>query len=312
MAKCVYDEFSREIADKANEILGYDLSEIMFCGPAEILNKTQYCQPAILTANVMIWDAFVRRNGVVPSCVAGHSVGEYAAFVASGAMSFEVALHLIKIRAEAMDKASPKDASGEPAGAMCAILGADKDVVARAIREYFDEEGSVNTGGEDGQGQGGEDKRCSIANYNCPGQVVITGLYEDVVAVREVAIGLGAKKGIMLPVSGPFHSKWMQTAAEHLRRAASSVQIFVPKIPIISNVTARPILTPEEIRGLIPIQVTSPVLWEDSIATMVDMGVCTFIEIGNGNVLTGISKRCAPSMSFISVQNPLGAPVSLS
>jgi [acyl-carrier-protein] S-malonyltransferase len=265
---------------KFEEILGYDLFDVMYNGPAERLNQTIYTQPAVLTASIMIWNymkSFNPFGDLHIACVAGHSIGEYAALVASGCLSFESALRLIKVRAAAMAETSPDN------GAMCALLGSDAQIVLQAI----------------GQVCGVDEKLCTIANYNCPGQIVISGIREYVEKVRDAAISMGAKKGVMLSVSGPFHSPWMQPASERLEEAVSGVEFFTPQIPVVSNVTGD---IADDWRTLLPLQIKSPVLWERSVQTMVDLGVDTFIEVGNGNVLTGISKRCVPDKTFISLQ----------
>jgi [acyl-carrier-protein] S-malonyltransferase len=303
MAKTIYEGFSRAIADEASAILGYDIADIMFNGPAETLNQTQYSQPAILTASVMILDAIAHIKGpqilaaskergrfaagARLACVAGHSVGEYAALVASGCVSFETALKLLQVRGRAMDEASPKDASGAALGGMCAILGLDADAIGRIIREHCDD----------------DEQRCAIANCNCPGQIVITGLKADVDAVGNAALASGAKRAVQLSVSGPFHSKWMQPAADRLLAEFAAVALENPQIPVISNVTAQPMTSKDDVRRLMPKQVISPVLWEDCVHTMGDMGVERFFEIGNGTVLSGISKRCIQDKTFVSIQN---------
>jgi [acyl-carrier-protein] S-malonyltransferase len=262
------------------DILGYDLFGVMFNGPAEKLNQTIYTQPAVLTASIMIWNymkSFEQFNRLNIACVAGHSIGEYAALVASGCITLEDALRLIKVRAAAMAEASPSD------GAMCAILGSDEETLRRVILQVCSE----------------DKKLCAIANYNCPGQIVISGIRAYVEKVRDAAIAMGAKKGVMLSVSGPFHSPWMQPASERLEEAVSDVDFSPTQIPVVSNVTGN---VANDWQTLLPLQVKSPVLWNASIQAMVNLGVNVFVEVGNGNVLSGISKRCAPDKTFISLQ----------
>jgi [acyl-carrier-protein] S-malonyltransferase len=168
---------------------------------------------------------------------------------------------------------------------MCAVLGSDVDILAEIIGDVCD----------------GDESLCSIANYNCPGQTVITGLREYVDKIRELAMSRGAKKCVMLPISGAFHSKWMQPATERLTHALTDMTLGSPTIPIISSVTGQPVAS-DSIKTLLPTQVMAPVRWSDCMATMVEMGADVFVEVGSGNVLTGISKRCAPEKTFISLQ----------
>ncbi|MDR0631006.1 MAG: ACP S-malonyltransferase [Holosporales bacterium] len=286
MARTIYDHNITKTAELADRIFGSKLTDVMFNGPAEKLNQTRYTQPAILTASVMILE-YMRSFGEVDViCAAGHSIGEYSALVAAGVMSFETALSLVKIRADAMDEASPKNPERDtPLGAMSAILGGDVDILSEIINDLCSD----------------DELLCSIANYNCPGQIVITGLREYVEQVCERAISNGAKKGVMLPVSGPFHSKWMQPAAERLTHALAAIRLEPPNFPVISNVTGQPTAL-EDVKKLLPRQVVAPVRWSDCMETMVKLGADTFIEIGSGNVLSGISKRCAPDKTFVSLQ----------
>ncbi|MDR1207719.1 MAG: ACP S-malonyltransferase [Holosporales bacterium] len=285
MAKTIYDRGFTQTVKIADRVFGSSLTDVMFNGPEDQLNQTIYTQPAILTASVMIWEYVQSFGALNIICAAGHSVGEYSALVAAGVMSFEVALSLVKIRASAMAEASPRDPSGAPLGAMCAVLGGELDVLAKIINEVCHEYESL----------------CSIANYNCPGQTVITGLREHVDKVRDIAISRGAKKCVMLPISGAFHSKWMMSATERLSDELADMNFEKPTFPIISSVTGKRIAS-DSLNILLPTQVIAPVRWSECMDTMVKMGADVFIEVGSGSVLTGISKRCAPEKTFISMQ----------
>ncbi|MDR2464310.1 MAG: ACP S-malonyltransferase [Holosporales bacterium] len=290
MGKSVYNEMTPEIIERINEKFDIPLLDIMFNGPIEKLNQTKYTQPAIFIVSVTLLHTLEKfckeafwKNVV---CVAGHSVGEYSALVASGCLQLESALELVRIRAIAMEEASPKDDQNTSLGSMSAILGCDKKIIEEIIVEHC----SSNT------------KRCTIANYNCPGQIVITGLLDDVETVCSRALECGAKKCVKLNVSGPFHSQWMETASKRLKEAIEDITFATCKVPVISNVTAHAMTTAEDFKRLLPIQVTSPVMWNECMDTMVKMGVDTFVEIGSGKVLSGISKHCATDKRFISIQ----------
>lgn len=292
MGQSVYEEFimARDIAEKANHSLGYSLTNLMFYGPSEKLNQTRYTQPAIFITSVMLLkalEAFYGNNFYSKIfCVAGHSIGEYAALAATDSLPFNQLLDLIQTRAIAMEEASPKDQMGLPKGVMCALLGVDKEKLVPLIKEQF-----------------GEDPyHCVIANDNCPGQVVITGIREDVEKIRDIALEQGAKKGVILPVSGPFHSAWMQPAVDILCEKLKHLTLKNCRMPLISNVTAQPITLASDLKNFIPQQVASPLRWQESIDTMVKMGINTFVEVGNGQILTGISRRCAPKSHFLSIQ----------
>jgi [acyl-carrier-protein] S-malonyltransferase len=286
MAKTIYDCRFTKTAELANRVFGNHLTDVMFNGPEDTLTQTTYTQPAILTASVMIWEYIKSFGKLNVTCAAGHSVGEYSALVAAEVISFETALSLVKIRANAMDEASPRDPkNGTPLGAMCAILGTETDVLIEIITNVCHE----------------DELLCSIANYNCPGQAVITGRREYVEQIRDIAITRGAKKGVMLPVGGAFHNKRMQPASDQLAHALVDMKMEPPKFPVISNVTGQQTAL-DNLKTLLPAQVVAPVRWSACMNTMVEMGANVFLEVGSGNVLTGISRRCAPEKTFISLQ----------
>lgn len=278
---------ARSVLLKAQSILGYPLKDILFEGPAERLNQTCFAQPALFVVSVMALAVLrARHPSLSPDCVAGHSVGEYAALVAAGTLSFEDALALLMTRSRTMQSASPTDAAGQPIGAMCALLGANLETLNEHLRTIYH----------------GHPERCALANDNCPGQVVLTGLRSDVEQVRDWALQQGARKGVMLPVSGPFHSVWMRPAEEALRAQLVGIPFQDAHPFLISNVTAQAVTSGAFLRDLLPHQVTSSVRWRESMKTMADLGIDTFIEVGAGQVLTGLAKRCIPEARFFSVQ----------
>lgn len=289
MGQSVYHAFpeARALISRANAVLGYPLEKLLFEGPIERLNQTAFTQPALFVTSVMTLLALKSQHpALCPTCVAGHSVGEYAALVASGVLSFEDALALIMVRAQAMDDASPKNVEGEPEGAMCAILGGNLATLTEHLNATFAK----------------HPERCALANDNCPGQVVLTGRRPDVEEVRDWAMEHGARKGVMLSVSGPFHSCWMRPAEDALRAQVEHLSFHEANPPLISNVTAHPVTSAATLKDLLPKQVTSPVLWRESMETMRNLGVETFIEVGPGKVLSGLAKRCIPEARVFSIQ----------
>jgi [acyl-carrier-protein] S-malonyltransferase len=291
MGKSVYHEVLTETIKMINEKVNFPLLDMMFNGPIEKLNQTKYTQPAAFIASIMLLLTLEKFCGEAfwkdVVCVAGHSVGEYAAMVASGCLSIEDALDLIKVRAIAMEESSPKNDQNEPIGGMHAILGCNKEIIEEIIEKNYAKDA----------------KRCAIANYNCPGQIVVTGLLEEGINVAcQLALEHGARKHVRLNVSGPFHSQWMEPARLRLMDMISNIMFSQCKVPVISNVNAQAITSTEDFNRLIPLQVISPVRWEECVNTMVRMGVDTFVEIGAGKVLSGISRYCAPDKCFISIQ----------
>lgn len=290
----IYQEFSsaRIVAQKVDDLLGYSLSDLMFYGPDEDLRKTRFAQLAIFTTSLMILsvieDYFDKDLSEIVSYAAGHSVGEYAALVAAQILSLEDSIDLLKARAQAMDEASPRSADGQPLGGMCAILGLEKGQVMRII----DEEVGTNS------------RLCSLANDNCPGQIVVTGTREGVERVRERALREGAKRGVMLAVSGPFHSCWMKPAEAVLCEKIANVSLQQGRFPVVSNVTAQPILNVDEWKDLLPRQVTHPVRWRETMEGLTRRGIHTFWEIGHGQVLSQLGRRCSSTSTFVSLQSP--------
>lgn len=259
---------SKAFYDRADEILSFPLSNYMLNGPQEELTLTYNAQPALLTTGVMVANKIIQA-GITPQYTAGHSLGEYSAFVVSGVMTFEDAVATVRKRGLYMDEAVP---AGQ--GAMAAILGMESQSLQAVCEE-------VTANGDTVQ----------LANLNCPGQIVISGTKEGVEKACVAAKEAGAKRAIPLVVSGPFHSTLMQPAADKLADALSEVQIQEPKIPVISNVTSDVLQQTEAIKKEMVEQVVSPVLWEQNVRTLIDLGVTVFIECGPGKVLSGLVKK---------------------
>ena len=265
---------SKKLYESADQKLGFSLSDIMLNGPAEELTKTYHAQPALLTTSTMIAKLLIEA-GITPDYTAGHSLGEYSALVASGAISFEDAVLLVHRRGLFMNEAVP---AGE--GTMAAILGLDATSLAEVTQK-------VTQAGDIVQ----------IANLNCPGQIVISGTAEGVKKASEQAKEAGAKRAIPLTVSGPFHSELMRPAAHKLDEAINSIKLSTAKPPVISNVTALPVEDAADVKSLLVEQLYSPVRWEESIQQMLDFGVNVFIECGPGKVLSGLVKKIDRSVT---------------
>ena len=264
-------DFAEKYLDEASAILGFDLKKICLEGPAEELQKTEITQPAILTVSIAALELLKTKDSrLITSSVAGHSLGEYSALVAAGSIAFEDAVKIVHLRGKFMQEAVP---AGE--GAMAAVLGADNNV----IREVCAEIGNVWP-----------------ANFNSPGQVVISGKKEAVDTAGGKLKERGAKRIIPLAVSAPFHCPLMQPAADKLKIELDKIEIKDAQIPVVANVTSDYATKGAEIRTLLYKQVTSPVLWEDSVKKMVEGGVKSFIEVGAGKVLSGLIKKIAPDV----------------
>lgn len=281
MGKDLYESFEnvRSIFDKADQILNEQFLDLVFNGTEEELKRTENTQPGILMVSVAIYE-LMRSFGIKADMTAGLSLGEYSALVATGSIAYEDALPLVRKRGQFMQQAVP-----EGKGAMAAVIGLDKEILKSCCKD-------AQTVGIVG-----------IANYNCPGQLVISGETLAVQKASELAAQAGAKRVILLNVSGPFHSPLLKPAGEALEAELGSVEIKDPVIPVISNVTARPVKAAAEIKDLLVKQVSSPVLWEDSIRYMIDSGVDTFIEMGPGKVLTGFVKKIDKSLKTMNVED---------
>ncbi len=269
MGKDLYDEFSfaKDIFERANEILGFNLTKICFEGPEEKLKQTDITQPAIFTHSVIAAHLLAER-GVAPDLAAGHSLGEYSALVAAEAMSFEDALRVVKKRGELMQHAGEK----QP-GTMAAIIGLNAEVVEE-ICAKVSSSGIVQP-----------------ANFNSPQQIAISGSLQGIEKASQMAKDKGAKKVIPLVVGGAFHSPLMSSAQDELKYTLDQIEISEAKIPVYANVTAKPVTDASEIRDLLHKQLTSPVRWVETIQNMIEDGATNFNEVGPGNVLSGLLKR---------------------
>lgn len=274
---------ARKIFEEADAALGFPLSQLCFEGPEDELKLTANTQPAILTASIAVLAALKEKQpDFSPAFVAGHSLGEYSALVAAGALSFADAVKTVRSRGQFMEEAVP---AGQ--GAMAAVLNMDRAALHAVCEE-------VTASGHPVQ----------LANLNSPGQIVISGSAEGVKLAGEQAKTAGAKRVLPLNVSGPFHSSLMQPAADKLQAVLADVSVQDAAVQVVANVTARPVTEAATIVDSLIQQVSAPVLWEDSVQWMVEQGVTTFVEIGPGKVLAGLIKKIAPAdTTIISVQD---------
>ena len=270
MGKDLYD-YRKEIRDlmnSANDILGFDILSVMFDGTEEDLKKTKITQPAIFIHSVAIVKAI---DTIGAGMVAGHSLGEFSALVATGVLSFKDGLELVYQRALAMQEACDINPSS-----MAAVLGLDDDKVEKICAEI--------------------DGLVVPANYNCPGQLVISGETPAVEKACEALKAAGAKRALLLPVNGAFHSPLMQPAQEKLAQAIEGIKFNNPILPIYQNVTTTPVTDPEEIKKNLIAQLTGPVKWTQTIQNMVKDGADHFVEVGPGKTLQGLIKKISPSI----------------
>jgi len=267
MAKDLYDNYDgiKAIYQTADDIMGIKLSEICFNGPEEDLKQTKYTQPAIFVHSIAVLE-LLKQKSILPEASAGHSLGEYSALVAAGALSFEDGLGLVKIRGELMQQAGI-----EQSGTMAAIIGLESDVIEDVCKNVS---GIVQP-----------------ANFNSLGQVAISGEVKAVHDAMDKLKEAGAKKVVELVVSGAFHSPLMESAQQGLSEALNKVEIKDASIPVYANVTALPVIKNEEIKDLLYKQLTHPVRWMEIYSNMANDGFEDFIELGPGKVLTGLGKR---------------------
>ena len=265
MGKDLYEnsEVAMEMFEKANEILGFRITDIMFDGTAEDLKQTKVTQPAVFLHSVILAKVVADFK---PDMVAGHSLGEFSALVANGALSFEDGLKLVSQRALAMQKACEKEPS-----TMAAVLGLEDQVVEQVCSEI--------------------DGIVVAANYNCPGQLVISGSTGAVTLACERMKEAGAKRALMLPVGGAFHSPLMKPAEEELAAAIANTTFSTPICPVYQNVTTTAVIDPEEIKKNLIAQLTAPVKWTQSVQQMIKDGAADFVEVGPGKVLQGLVKK---------------------
>ncbi len=280
MGKDLYENFNevKDIYKEASETLGYDIAELSFNGPQEKLNKTYRTQPCILTAGYAAFKV-LSLKGIRPQYVAGHSLGEYSAIAASGAISFKDAVRLTEKRGQFMQNAVP-----EGKGLMAAVLGLDREEINKICH-------SVNSG------------YAAPANYNCPGQIVIAGEKTAVEEAMELAVEAGAKRATPLAVSAPSHCKLMDEASNRLSSLLSKIELHPPYITIVNNADAKFLDNPEGIKDSLVRQLNNPLLWEDSVRVMVEKGVDTFIEVGPKKVLAGLIKRIDSKVKIFNVED---------
>lgn len=289
MGKALYDAYPalKPVYTEASAVLGYDIAELCFTGPAERLNLTEFTQPALLVSSVAALKLF-EPVGIRPIAVAGHSLGEYSAIVAAGGVSFRDAVGLVQKRGRYMS-----EAVAPGAGLVAALLGLTVEVVKDVCRMAS----SVGV--------------VAAANFNSPGQVVIAGEKSAVARAIELAKAQGCKKVIPLPVSVPVHTPLMQPAADRLAKDLATVRWSDLSAPLVNNAEAKAINRAHEIQASLVRQLPSSVLWEDSVQTMGRMGVTTFVEIGPGTVLTGLIRRILPGAKLLNVNDPKSLDTTL-
>ena len=282
MGKELYERFpvAKAVFDAADEALGFSITDLCFNGPDEELRKTFNTQPAILTVSIACYEV-LKEHGIVPTIVAGHSLGEYSALVVAGALSFADAVRLVRKRGELMQAAVPL---GE--GSMAAILGLERKVVTDVCQTAQEQFGAVQA-----------------VNFNCPGQIVIAGKKAAVEAAAEMLKEAGAKRAIMLPVSAPFHSTLMKPAAEQLEIELSNITVQDATIPVVANINGQIIVDGPGIKKSLVKQADSPVEWEDCIAEIIKSGAPTFVEVGPGKVLSALTKKIAKEINSLNVED---------
>ncbi|TSE07112.1 ACP S-malonyltransferase [Aquimarina algiphila] len=266
-------KIAKELFHKANDILGFEITKIMFEGSADELKQTKVTQPAIFLHSVIL--SKVLGDSFKPDMVAGHSLGEFSALVANGTLTFEDALQLVSKRAMAMQKACELKPS-----TMAAVLGLEDEVVEETCAEI--------------------DGVVVAANYNCPGQLVISGEVEAINKACEVLKEKGARRALVLPVGGAFHSPLMEPAREELAAAIEATTFSTPNCPVYQNVTTKAVTDPSEIKKNLIAQLTAPVKWTQSVQNMIEEGATVFTEVGPGKVLSGLVKKIDRSMETIS------------
>lgn len=290
MAKALAEEFpqARAVLDEVDDALSQPLSRLMFDGPVEDLTLTINAQPALMAASLAVLRVLEAERGLDltrdVACVAGHSLGEYAALAAAGSLSIADAARLLRLRGEAMQAAVAPGV-----GAMAALIGTDVEA-ARGIAEAA----SLESDGA----------ACDVANDNGGGQVVLSGDRAAVERAVGIATERGVKRAVMLNVSAPFHCRLMAPAAAAMARALAAVTLNAPRVPLYPNVTAAPVADPDAIRAALVEQVTGTVRWRESVAAMAGAGADQFYELGAGKVLTGLVKRIAPQARAAAVGTP--------
>lgn len=281
MGKELYEHFptARQVFQLGDEVLGFGLSSLCFHGPEEELKLTANTQPAILLTSAAVLKV-VEEQGFKPDFVAGHSLGEYTALIAAGSLTISDAVRLVRQRGLLMQEAVPP---GQ--GTMAAILGLEADKIIEICAEAA-QVGVVEP-----------------ANYNCPGQIVLAGQTSAVHRAVELAKAAGAKRTLLLPVSGPFHSRLLKDVSSQLADALEKVIISRAWVPVVANCTAALETTPQEIKANLIKQVSAAVLWQQSIETLLAAGVTTFVEMGPGKVLSGLLKRIDKNVEMYNIED---------
>lgn len=268
-------ETGRKVFDTASEILGFSMPELCF-EKNDRLDITEYTQPAMVTASLAMMKVLMEQTGIQPDAAAGLSLGEYPAMAAAGVMSVEDAIRTVRERGILMQEAVPAGI-----GAMAAVLAMDAEEIEKVIAPI---------------------EGVQIANYNCPGQIVISGKKEAVETACEKLKEAGAKRTIMLNVSGPFHSRMLIGAGEKLGEVLENVEVHTPQIPYVANVTAQYVTDAAEVKPLLTKQVSSSVRWEQSVHTMLADGVDTFVEIGPGKTLSGFMRKIDRTVKVLNIE----------
>jgi [acyl-carrier-protein] S-malonyltransferase len=276
---CNKYEISERIFEEGSKVLGYDVKNMVFEGNEETLKITEYTQPAILVTSIACLQPILAK-GIKPDVAAGLSLGEYSAHVASGTIDFKDAVKLVRVRGKLMQDTVPVGV-----GAMAAVIGLDNDLVLDLCNQVSTE-GIIEP-----------------ANFNCPGQIVVSGEVEAVEKLVKICKEKGAKRAVILPVSAPFHCSMLTEASKKLAKELEKIKINDMTFPVVSNVTAEYVYDKSIVKDLLKRQVNNPVLWEKSVINMIDQGVDTFIEIGPGKVLSGFIKRTNKKVKTLNVED---------
>lgn len=279
----------KAVMDEAGQALAQDLNALAAEGPAEALNLTTNTQPIMLAASYAMYQAYLSAGGMSPEVVAGHSLGEYTALTAAGALNLSDAVRLVRVRADAMQSAVPVGQGG-----MAAILGLDDDAVLQVCEDASTEDSFVEA-----------------VNFNAPAQVVVAGHKDAIDRVCVLAKEAGARRALPLPVSAPFHSRLLEPAAQVLAEALAEIELQRPAMPVINNVDVNTADMPEEIVDALVRQAWHPVRWVETIRKMKEMGVTHVVECGPGKVLNGLIKRIEPDLHVLNITDPVSLEATL-
>jgi len=281
MGEELYEQYPeiQKLYKQANEVLGFDITHLMFSGPEDELTETEHAQPALLLSSMATYSLLEQEN-VKPTVVVGHSLGEYSALVAANSLTLKTALPLVQTRGKLMEEAFPK---GQ--GSMAAVLGLTEEEIQRALHKL---PGSYIV---------------DLANINCPGQIVISGEVEGLERAESILIDAGARRVIRLNVSGPFHSRLMEAANNDFEAYVNQIQFQDADIPVYANVSAEPVTDHESIKRLLLKQLYSPVKFEQSIRNIIQEGVDALVEVGHGRVLSGLVRKIDRSVKTFSIQD---------